>query len=76
VMEHGVPIRAYMKDIAEESSILNPDVDLPQRDQSAIHRALYGGKCDSGANVRLSSFSSTDRIATGQPDTRFCLSQK
>jgi len=30
VMEHGVPIRAYMKDIAEESSILNPDVDLPQ----------------------------------------------
>jgi len=29
VMENGVPMRAYMKDIAEESSILNPDAKLP-----------------------------------------------
>jgi len=42
---------------------------LPQRDQSVIYRALCGGKCDGGANVRLSRFNPTDRIATGQPDT-------
>jgi len=42
---------------------------LPQREQSAIHRALCRGKCDGGANVHLSRFSPTDRIATEQPDT-------
>jgi len=30
VLENGVPVRAYMKDIAEESSILNPDAQLPE----------------------------------------------
>ena len=30
VIEDHVPVRAFMKDIAEESSILNPDAALPE----------------------------------------------
>ncbi|AMG89940.1 alcaligin siderophore biosynthesis protein AlcC [Bordetella parapertussis] len=33
VIQDGVPVRAFMKDIAEESSILNPQVRLPQAAQ-------------------------------------------
>ena len=30
VVQDHVPVRAFMKDIAEESSILNPDAALPR----------------------------------------------
>lgn len=36
VIENHVPVRAFMKDIAEESSILNPDAQIPQNVQRLL----------------------------------------
>ena len=42
VIQDGVPVRAFMKDIAEESSILNPQVRLPAGGSTPGRRCAGG----------------------------------